>query len=882
MRWAAILLLILAAAAAVSIPSAMQCPNIADAHVATGWQEYRAGRLGRAQSAFAAARARCPNHQDSQVGLGYVALRNLEFDSAGTLFQRVLRANSQHVEALVGLGLTLWRTEQFDSARVTFQRALTIDPTRTEVSDYIARLPGWLGTPPVRARLELPDSLTYSARVNGASFEVHSKQGWTPFYIKGVNLGAALPGKFPSEFPDFDTYREWLHEIAAMGANTIRVYTLHPPEFYQALADHNALNPENPLWLLHGVWAELPPRDDYYDAAWQGDFFREMERIVDVLHGRADVKLRAGHAGGYYVADVSRWTLGVILGREWEPFSVAAFNLRHATRDSYQGKYVAIERSSAMDAWLTGAIEHIVAYETRHYRTQRPVAYTNWPTLDPLRHPTELDNEAELTMRGIRFDRSARSHNEDEVTLGAVPVRATAEFPAGYFAAYHAYPYYPDFFLHDPGYAQAKSPWGASAYYGYLLDLKRALGEVPIVIAEYGVPGSWGVAHLNPQGWHHGGHSEQQMAEINARLTREIAAAGMAGGVLFGWIDEWFKHNWLVMPYELPAERNRMWWNRMDAEQHYGVLAIEPQRRLGETLRERMPAWDTVTALYATPDGTRIRAHADEAYLWLQVSGPARSARQLLIGFDIADPADGATRFPGSGAPASPVGMEFVLQLDSGRARVLATPRANPFRIDVVEKGATKNDRVTKVTNWLPGMFVGSYGDAVNDPSAIAPKDDNRFVPLSAVINRARIGRDSTNFLGFGYDRGVLPAGPLPDGAWEIADWHNAIEVRVPWNLINVTDPSSRHVAHEPRGTKRVRGVGTRQVDAIRMVAAAQDSAGAWQVWPASQQRADAASFTWPTWDEPRYRVRRRPVFEAMRTVFNELTAPNSMKVSQP
>jgi len=253
-----------------------------------------------------------------------------------------------------------------------------------------------------------------------------------------------------------------------------------------------------------------------------------------------------------------------------------------------------------------------------------------------------------------------------------------------------------------------------------------------------------------------------------------------------------------------------------------------------------------------------------------------------MIGFDVADPAEGATSFPGNRAPTSPVGMEFVLQLDSGRARILATPRANPFRMYVLEKGVTKRDRVTKVQNWLPGMFIGSYGDAVNNPSIVPASDNNRFEPLYAVINRARIGRDSTNFLGFGYDRGVLPHGPLPDGAWETADWYNAVEVRIPWNLINVTDPSSRHVAHEPRGTKRVRGVGTRQVDAIRMVAAAQDSAGAWQVWPASQQRADVASFTWPTWDEPRYRVRRRPVFEAMRTVFNDLTAPNSMKVSQP
>jgi hypothetical protein len=80
----------LLAAVAVSVPPALQCPDIADAHVATAWQEYRAGRLGNAQSAFASARARCPDHAEAQVGLGYVALRNAELDSARVLFDRVL------------------------------------------------------------------------------------------------------------------------------------------------------------------------------------------------------------------------------------------------------------------------------------------------------------------------------------------------------------------------------------------------------------------------------------------------------------------------------------------------------------------------------------------------------------------------------------------------------------------------------------------------------------------------------------------------------------------------------------------------------------------------------------------------------------------------
>src|SRR5690606_6067557 len=38
-----------------------------------------------------------------------------------------------------------------------------------------------------------------------------------PDHVKGVNLGAALPGRHPSEFPDSATYAQWIDDIAAMG-----------------------------------------------------------------------------------------------------------------------------------------------------------------------------------------------------------------------------------------------------------------------------------------------------------------------------------------------------------------------------------------------------------------------------------------------------------------------------------------------------------------------------------------------------------------------------------------------------------------------------------------------------------------------------------------
>jgi len=94
-----------------------------------------------------------------------------------------------------------------------------------------------------------------------------------------------------------------------------------------------------------------------------------------------------------------------------------------------------------------------------------------------------------------------------------------------------------------------------------------------VLVAEYGVPSSRGVSHLQPEAMHHGGHDEEEMAAIDLRLTREIREAGLAGGIVFAWLDEWFKHTWVTIDLELPAERTRLWHNVMDAEQNYGLLA---------------------------------------------------------------------------------------------------------------------------------------------------------------------------------------------------------------------------------------------------------------------------------------------------------------------
>src|SRR5260370_26112594 len=109
-------------------------------------------------------------------------------------------------------------------------------------------------------------------------------------------------------------------------------------------------------------------------------------------------------------------------------------------------------------------------------------------------------------------------------------VRRTRANVAGYFASYHFYPYYPDFIGLDSVYGAARSAEGPSHYFGYLRDLQRHHVGRPLLIAEYGVPSSRGVSHLQPEGLNHGGLEERAMAHLHAPLPRGVRERVAARG----------------------------------------------------------------------------------------------------------------------------------------------------------------------------------------------------------------------------------------------------------------------------------------------------------------------------------------------------------------
>jgi len=817
---------------------------------------YRQGRFADAAALLESGVSRpAPGEAGYRTLLGWCRFRLGRIPDALDSFRRALAVAPGDADALEGVARAAARLSKNDEALDAVAELSRLHPgvDVREVADQVLSRLGAVSDrrlgrhrPPPGAD---PAAPLLVSRARGDYFEVRGSDGaFHPIFVKGVNLGAALPGRYPSEFPlDADVYATWLRQMSDMGANVVRLYTLLPPAFYRALADHNAAAAGGGrMWLVQGVWTELPEDDAYDSPAFRDGFLEEIDRVVDAVHGNIAVARRRGHAFGLYDTDVSAMTLCYILGREWEPYSVEAFDASRPHPASFAGDWFTLDAGTPTEAWFASVLDHAAGYETESYGSQRPVAFTNWPTLDPLHHPTEATKAEEIVWLGRlglpQEPGTLIQYDNDGVAIDANRIVPTGRMRAGTFASYHAYPYYPDFMNVDPGYVATRDAKGPNAYLGYLRELKAHHAGMPLLIAEIGVPTSRGIAHHQPQGWHHGGHNETEQGEVDARLMETIHEAGGAGGILFAWLDEWFKKNWLVIAFEVPWENNKNWLNILDPEQNYGLTALKPGAGGWRvTIDGDGSDWNGIAPIAGDGAGPirSLRVAHDEAYLYLRLDVDRLDWHDThyMIGIDTYGAAEGDHRMPFGLGLTTPTGMEFVADL--------AGPLGSRLLCD------------------LP---YDLHTNRFNRPWKSSGNSDGIFTEILAETSRRRVGRDGTIFPSVVYSRSPLrygtmdPESPRYD---DLVDWtgnrkEGFIELRLGWNLLNVTDPSTRQVLDDPVPPRG--GAGHSTTDGFRFYVAAYDPNGPRVIATLPAASGDGRFpaegipfYTWAAWDQPTY-----------------------------
>jgi len=650
------------------------------------------------------------------------------------------------------------------------------------------------------------------ARTEGDRFLINTGAGIREF-VAGVNLGPTIPGHQPGEQAiGREHFLRWFPQMAEWGFRAVRVYTIMPPAFYQELRAYNLANPEAPLLLIHGVW--IPEERfyetfDLFDPEIVAEFRTEIERAVEVVHGGIVVPDRPGHAGGAYDADVSPWLMSWAIGVEWDPFATSASDLANAGKPGYRGDYFEnTADASPTEVWLAGMLDHLAELEAGHGVTM-PMTFVNWPTTDPLRHPDEPLEREELL--GV-------DHNH---------VRATSLWPGGYYASYHAYPYYPDFQRYEEGIAGFKLDGEEDNYAGYLTKLKEHHAGIPVVITEFGVPSGMASAHFGPQNRNQGAHNERDQMGINADLLNTIEEVGLSGALVFEWTDEWFKFTWNTIDYELPPDRRSLWANPWTNEAKFGVVATEPGSAQNVVLDGDDGEWianDSQVIFESTRSVREVRALKDESYLYLRIRTDGSdlwSETPVVIGFDVLAGQGGG--LPGTEGidPQS----DYAIVLDGDEGRMLVRASNDPYAIQYAWK---RGYELVNPADFEVGSGVWNTHRLVVNRPLVVPSTGQRLA--AEVIAPGEMVFGTTDPMDEGFDS---------RSTWSAQD--RVIEIRVPYQAVGFSDPSSLQAYRiDADGS-----VGTETVERVDITIVVGDevfetSGYAWEPWqtPSWHERA--------------------------------------------
>ncbi|QEH69817.1 family 2 glycosyl transferase [Cellulosilyticum sp. WCF-2] len=671
-----------------------------------------------------------------------------------------------------------------------------------------------------RPLLNKEEGVSQVARANGDYLEIYKEDNWEKLFLKGVNLGTTKPGYYPGEFGvTKKEYLKWFRQIQEMNANVIRVYTLQMPAFYEALAAYNRKAKE-PLYLLQGVWIDeelMQEKMDAFDEELMESFKQEVSNIIDVLHGNAEIEAKKGRGYGTYNQDVSPYVVGYILGIEWDPYFVEATNQLHEGKGDFTGEYIYTQKARPTELFFAQMLEHTIAYETRTYQMQKPVAITNWLTTDPFDQANDIDEANRI------------------VTIDTETIKSQDTFKSGLFNSYHIYPYYPDFLNYDPQYiTPAKEDVQVNSYRVYLKQLK-AHHTGPVIVSEFGVPTSRGITHIDThRGFNQGLVSEREQGEMNASMLQDIYEEDYAGAIIFSWQDEWFKRTWNTMDLD-EADNRAYWHDRLTNEQCFGLLSFEPGKEgEGVFLDGKVNDWDKKD-LVGRAEELSLYMRSDAAFVYLRIHKDQLdlSKEELLIPIDIT-PRSGAYGLEGYEVTFNE-GTDFIIKLTGNEEASLLVQ-------DYYDASAYLNEKTEKPE--ATSQHFNVFSQVVLGESMFPLTGET--IPLKKVeVGKLRAG--NTN-----------PDSEQYDSLADFIVVGDEIEMRIPWLMLQISNPGKHQVIDD-----------FYQTDEINHITVEEMKVGIYVIEEGKlRSQLPMLPYRWEGWDLPVYHERLKKSYETIKKAF--------------
>lgn len=667
-----------------------------------------------------------------------------------------------------------------------------------------------------QAEAEVDDEGTQLvSKVTDGHFSVFQKGVWNKLYVKGVNIGPALPGIPQGSFSDDNTiYSQWLEDIGSMNANCISVNTLMPNGFYRALDIYNSNNPDKSLYFFQNISINSePPSGDFLDQGYNAAYKKAIEDTINAIHGNASIKIKDEQEFELYINDVSRYVLGYLADPSLNPVKVVATDMANS-QFTYQGGYVSSGlNATPTESWLASVCDEIYQYEEKNYNMQHPVAITSIPELDTLDHvkvnPNSKDNAVSVDINNIDI---------------------SSQVKCGFFATY-------DIFPDQPGFLSGETDEAKPAYAGYKEYMNRFMKtqeKYPVLISGVGLSTSMGSSQIGAVGYQDGQHSETMQGEGIVSMMNIIKDSGCMGALVYEWTDEWGKRGPFTSSLTIPYERGNLWHNRTEPAQNYGILALESSTPK-----------DYAMSIRGSDPLESIAYTANESYFYVKAifsKLPNFNQKSIMIYLDTIDRKNGEYMLaPDVNENWS--GVEYNINFQNEKqADLLVVPNYNASNGSYFT-AVTTTGIFAKILRQLSPAYTTALGETIS----------------------AKYEDGST-----------LIAGSFDDSNNNFYFEGNTLYLRIPWARLNFTDPSSRLVLDDNNNKGIVKdtkdALAVRMTDGIvaSLVIMDKTTQNVDYHFPESATASGYKTFTWSTWDAPNYVTRNKKSYDIIKRYFAE------------
>lgn len=587
------------------------------------------------------------------------------------------------------------------------------------------------------------NGMQYASRIENDIFQVYLNGNWEDIIIKGVNI------EYSPELGQKDYYR-WFEKISEMNANTIRVYDLQSPEFYNALEQFNRKS-VNPIYFLQGVrlnkdtLAQIP---DVFKLDNIVPYKDEISITIDAINGKAKISERDGQAHGKYNTNVSQYLLGWILGNEWDPILVDNVNKERIDKGEFNGNYFYTEEARAFEHFLADIMDHTLSYEMTEYGWKHPIGFVNWPTTDFLTHLSEPIKEEDIA----KLNPNSIKPKDNGIS---------------YFASYHIYPYYPDFLNLEPKYALYMDHRGKpNNFAGYINDLVKN-HDMPILVSEFGVPTSRVLSHINIHGINKGYITEKEQGEHIVNMFKDIVKEGCLGGIIYNWNDSWDN-----------------WSNPLNSDEQFGILSFDRNKiKVDGDIRD----WkkNKIPPIYTSDK--KLKEKIKSVYM-------ENDERYLYLGIEYRD------------LKTNSINTSILIDTIKEQGNY-----SNPFNENIISDEAmdfainiTSDNEAEILVDSYYDIHYYKYKDFLKDTNPdYEKKETEKYNPIKMLVNEGTTAFKTGLKIPFNdIEIGKLRHGignPELDQYDSLSDYYinkdkNFMEVRIPWGLLGFTDPSKKEI----------------------------------------------------------------------------------------